>query len=423
ADAEAAARGGLGVLLPARITGVRELTSLRSIDEGIPTPAAPFPVAACERLPGAEEVLGAYRAPAGLGRCILVPFDASLRPVSDWGGLERRWSEWLDLRRPSMWGLPYRRMADRDEAMRAWWEARKRAREERDREREGFVTAASSGRRHLLGWFFALLAGFALAAGPLEWFGLRRLGRQPWTWATFPLLVALACAGGWMFGVRSLPRGPEVTVLGVLDVWPEGARETSILSVTAPANLRCDLHLGARDARLWSCEPGEPEDPGKRVPPTLFSGGPSPSAREVELKAWRPRLMILTADLPPSAFRLEATEGELRFHAPGPLRGARWMTGGEPIPLGDLRPGEPVPRGPSGPGLPFPSGSFQAGAAAFLAAFEAGVPEGGHRLVVPTPEHPVLAGWLETSPSAPSIAGRPPVRALLFVRIHPRGPR
>lgn len=42
-------------------------------------------------------------------------------------------------------------------------------------------------------WIAALVAVYILLAGPIDFFGLRRLGRPLWTWMTFPLVVVLFC--------------------------------------------------------------------------------------------------------------------------------------------------------------------------------------------------------------------------------------
>ncbi|MFW6168908.1 MAG: hypothetical protein ACODAD_00360 [Planctomycetota bacterium] len=42
-------------------------------------------------------------------------------------------------------------------------------------------------------WIAALIAVYILLAGPIDFFGLRRLARPMWTWITFPLTVLLFC--------------------------------------------------------------------------------------------------------------------------------------------------------------------------------------------------------------------------------------
>ncbi len=42
-------------------------------------------------------------------------------------------------------------------------------------------------------WIAALLVAYILMMGPIDFFGLRRLGRPQWTWVTFPLIVILFC--------------------------------------------------------------------------------------------------------------------------------------------------------------------------------------------------------------------------------------
>ncbi|MGM0485359.1 MAG: hypothetical protein ACQESR_01165 [Planctomycetota bacterium] len=42
-------------------------------------------------------------------------------------------------------------------------------------------------------WIAAIIAVYIVLAGPIDFFGLRRLGRPLWTWITFPLVVLLFC--------------------------------------------------------------------------------------------------------------------------------------------------------------------------------------------------------------------------------------
>ena len=61
-----------------------------------------------------------------------------------------------------------------------------------------------------IGGLIALLAGYILLVGPINYFVLKRLDRREWAWVTMPLLVAVFAVGAYVYGAAL--RGSDVLV-------------------------------------------------------------------------------------------------------------------------------------------------------------------------------------------------------------------
>ncbi len=71
-----------------------------------------------------------------------------------------------------------------------------------------------------MSWLFAFSALYLFVIGPLDWFLLRTLKKQPWTWVTFPITIvvfsAVALAGtAWMKGSQAM-----VSTFEIVDILP-----------------------------------------------------------------------------------------------------------------------------------------------------------------------------------------------------------
>ena len=74
-----------------------------------------------------------------------------------------------------------------------------------------------------MGWILLFAAVYLLCIGPLDYFFLRLIGRQEWTWVTFPLLIAVFFVAAVVGTTAAKGRKAIMTRIEVVDVIePEG---------------------------------------------------------------------------------------------------------------------------------------------------------------------------------------------------------
>jgi ABC-type transport system involved in multi-copper enzyme maturation permease subunit len=103
-----------------------------------------------------------------------------------------------------------------------------------------------------LEWLVVFAVGYLLVIGPLDYFVLRALHRQPWTWLTFPAWITVF-SGVALYLVTSSKGSQSVMVrIEVLDVFPDAglARGTTWLSVFSTGKTRVTVQSELADARI-----------------------------------------------------------------------------------------------------------------------------------------------------------------------------
>ncbi|MCE9583858.1 MAG: hypothetical protein K8T20_15350 [Planctomycetes bacterium] len=417
-DAKTARDSRLGGILPAEIEGVTETRSLREIHEGIATPAASFPVSNARPRPGAARAPFGATGPAGLGNVVFLGFDPVMRPIADWPGLPRMWKVQLPLRpnpiadgevpegsevEKRQWAMQLRRQGTVEEDV--------RNREADARVQDACNNVALAGKTVSLGWFFALLVAYLVVIGPVDYFVLKAIRRQAWTWVTLPVAIVGFCGAAWAMSAQTRARDVHIVAVGTIDVWPDAVREDALYLVVAPLPGNQELVTNSADARLWPAigkrRGGYDEDP---EPFPEIAWGAHPTARRLPVGAWKPYPITATTDLPPGAFSVTESGGRFVLHVPALLRHCRLQAGPLSRDLGDLAPGAAIPTGAVPAAAPFEAGGFEEGAARWLSPLL-------HR-IEGTASHPILTGWLDRPAASPVIGGGTPARALFLVRFH-----
>ncbi len=87
-------------------------------------------------------------------------------------------------------------------------------------------------------WVAALLVAYILFIGPLDFLGLRKLGRPHWTWVTFPLMVTAACLIAYQLahhlkGFRSKTNQVEIVDVDVEQALVRGTMWANLYSPEA----------------------------------------------------------------------------------------------------------------------------------------------------------------------------------------------
>lgn len=101
-------------------------------------------------------------------------------------------------------------------------------------------------------WVVGLLSLLAVLLGPVDYFVLKRLDRQPLTWLTSLVLIGGFTVGAY-FGVRALRAGRmQLRAVSLVDVLPDGtARASRYVGLFAPASDTYEL-TGLAEGQWWS---------------------------------------------------------------------------------------------------------------------------------------------------------------------------
>lgn len=202
--------------------------------------------------PGAEPI-DAMSVPAvvgqvasiGLGRVAVLPFDASLLLFDDEKSAAAFWASVL----ASLGFSP----VDADQERNRFYVGDGRLRAIRAAlEHFGTIEGAGSFDFGTIAW---TLLGLMFVVGPLDWFVLKKLNRQPWTWATTTGWIGLVTVGSLYAG--QLLRSGElhlrtVRIIEQVDGRCVAARE--LVAVYSPRTRRYELSV---PSGWWQPLPGE----------------------------------------------------------------------------------------------------------------------------------------------------------------------
>lgn len=186
-----------------------------------------------------------YAARVGLGRVAILPFDASLLLFSDERYAATFWSKVLSslsFEAPAEDDAP-RRYVVADERLNGIMAAV---------EQIGCIEGAGSFDFGTIAW---TLLGLMFIVGPLDWFVLKMLHRQPWTWATTTGWIGLVTVGSLYTG--QLLRSGELhlrTVSLVEQVDGRCVVASEIVAIYSPTTRRYELSV---PAGWWQPLPGE----------------------------------------------------------------------------------------------------------------------------------------------------------------------
>ncbi len=116
-----------------------------------------------------------------------------------------------------------------------------------------------------MGWILLFAAVYLMCIGPLDYFFLRLIGRQEWTWITFPLMIGVFFVAAVMGTTAAKGRKAIMTRIEVVDVFePEGLwRGQSYVGIFS--SQRTDL-------TLQSAEDHSAVEPMRYVPTTYYGG-------------------------------------------------------------------------------------------------------------------------------------------------------
>jgi len=106
-------------------------------------------------------------------------------------------------------------------------------------------------------WIAGLLVLYLLLLGPVDFFGLHKLGRPQWTWLTFPLITLVFCALAVWLAHRWKGDRMEVNQIDIVDVdaQEQTVRGTTWASVYSPRAARLDLDIAPQPAIAVTAAP------------------------------------------------------------------------------------------------------------------------------------------------------------------------
>jgi hypothetical protein len=180
-------------LLPFRPIATLEVAAdaLSALVGSVPVGTADLPAMSGELIAGrtllasGDRVIAADR-PYGNGNTTLIGFDPTTKWIADGVAGETLWRRVIPTRTSS--GLV---LGDDSQLISA-------------------VSQLPSLALPPIGGLIALLAGYILLVGPINYFVLKRLDRREWAWVTMPLLVAVFAVGAYVYGAAL--RGSDVLV-------------------------------------------------------------------------------------------------------------------------------------------------------------------------------------------------------------------
>ncbi|MCB9677373.1 MAG: hypothetical protein H6737_19860 [Alphaproteobacteria bacterium] len=195
-----------------------------------------------------------------------------------------------------------------------------------------------------MSWLLAFSGLYLFVIGPLDWFLLRALKRQPWTWITFPTTIVVFSAvalGGtyWMKGSQAM-----VSTLEVVDLLPGTNlwRGEAFVGVFATRRTRVGLHTNVADSVT------QPLEQSGYTLDTSIAAGFGPSSIEYGADTWTLGYASLRwlEQAPGSiGFRVNDDGWVVKNDLPFALTDAELViagpSGGAGIyPIGSLKPGE-----------------------------------------------------------------------------------
>ena len=205
--------------------------------------------------------------PAGLGHVTVAPLAATdlIRPDGEASpplakGAAQLGPFWLNLLNRGLPVLRWYQWSDRAQApvqlLTPWQttsdssaDARRRA----DNAVVGHLLEIPELRPLSIWWIIGLLAALAVVVGPLDFFLLKLIDRQPWTWLTTGAVVVVFTAGAWI-GVERIRGGAlQTRVVSVCDAADANATVyvTRYTGIFAPSSKEYRIE-GAPPGSWWS---------------------------------------------------------------------------------------------------------------------------------------------------------------------------
>jgi hypothetical protein len=109
----------------------------------------------------------------------------------------------------------------------------------------GAMVDSKQVRKLPVGWLLLLLLGYLVVIGPLDQFWLKKLGKQMFTWLTFPAYVAFFSGLIYLIGYKLRAGETEWNEIHVVDIVPHGEqaelRGRTFASMYSPVNARYKL--------------------------------------------------------------------------------------------------------------------------------------------------------------------------------------
>ncbi len=118
----------------------------------------------------------------------------------------------------------------------------------------GAMIDSKQVRKLPVGWLLLLLVGYLAVIGPLDQYWLKKIGKQMFTWVTFPVYVAFFSGLIYVIGYKLRAGESEWNELHIVDVVPFGERADwrgrSYASIYSPVNARYQLESDLTYAAL-----------------------------------------------------------------------------------------------------------------------------------------------------------------------------
>lgn len=372
-------------------------------------PVARFQVSAGASLVGPADQSLAWRVGLGRGTVTLLAADPSLEPLASWSGTPSLLRKVLEPALPD---------ATQNEKLQALAQQR-----ENPLQIESAVEALPPGVYPDWRIVAAILAGFAVLAGPLLALAMGRLDRRGWVWLVVPGLGLLLAGGLYGVGVAWSGRDVLENVVSAVTIQPGGpARQELVAGFYAPTHPALTVSAPA-DAAIRVSAPGiglvygpyGPQQPPTTESPFVVVGGRD---TRVELRTgqWGMRSVALSRSLDGAAVGQVTAhlgldggliEGTVRNDTPYFLEDAAIAIDQSLVRIGNLAPGQsaPVVFDPASAQSSTPRGNGPSLSTQLFGRTPEQAPDGGG--TTPTPAPAVLVGRVAVA-SSQYVAVAPP---------------
>lgn len=201
----------------------------------------------------------------GIGSVFYLALDPTVGPLRDWGGGGELWRYIL-----SYANTPLFSSAPLGTTTLGWGRSPRNA-----------LTVPVNLNPPLPVWFVALLLGYLVMLGPVNYLLLRRLDRREWAWVTIPMIALIGSAGA--FRIATQNKGSDVGINEISIVRTEAGATTSYVrtyaSVSSPRDVPYEIvtqsgalitttvgGFGSRPSTFGQGGPGSGTDPTTSSP-------------------------------------------------------------------------------------------------------------------------------------------------------------
>ncbi len=285
---------------------------------------------------GSSSLPLAVTARRGHGRITVLTFSPELEPFRSWLNRSWFWARLADI--PPQW------LAQGTYNRRGWLSTDGIF---------GSMIDSTQVRKLPVGWLLLLLLSYLLVIGPIDQYWLKKMGKQMWTWVTFPIYVALFSGLIYLIGYKLRAGESEWNELNVVDVFPRAEqavlRGRTYASVYSPVNARYPV-ASEQPTAVFRGETAAGYGPGQENSQAIVRQRGNSFTGEISVPVWTSQLYVsdwIGQQTLPLQFRIQDKGNEWMVTVDNqtgqPAQTVRLVVGERIFDLGSVAAGEQKP--------------------------------------------------------------------------------